>query len=389
MKKLTKRLFVSMAALVIASPLFAGAKTVSADSLNDTKASISSQQSAGDKLVAELDQIQGKVWSLQNKVTAKNQEIADVQDNITSSQKRLGELTGEIKTTTAELTNRKAVLREQLVELQKQSTNSVSGNIYLDFVLSGDNFTELISRSFAVNRLNKANEEAMSAVQDAKQELASLKDEQTTKQNQLVADKDKLVSEKTALDAAKADADAAAQTLQTKISENQDVLSTLKVKLNTQTEAGAKAQAQATAVAAPVKQAAATPLDNSVKAPVVNTHSGSNPYAYGECTWYAYQRTGWAGGHWGNGGQWGASAAAAGYTVNNTPEVGAIVVFAGGQNVGGWIAAPGYGHVGVVEAVTGGSITISQGGNGFSNPAGPNLQSLGSVGSYTYIHPAR
>jgi Surface antigen len=281
------------------------------------------------------------------------------------------------------------VLREQLVELQKQSTNSVSGNIYLDFVLSGDNFTELISRSFAVNRLNKANEEAMSAVQDAKQELASLKDEQTAKQDQLVADKDKLVSEKTALDAAKADADAAAQTLQTKISENQDVLSTLKVKLNTQTEAGAKAQAQATTAAAPAKQAAPVAVDNKVKAPLVNTHTGSNPYAYGECTWYAYQRTGWAGGHWGNGGQWGASAAAAGYTVNNTPEVGAIVVFAGGQNVGGWIAAPGYGHVGVVEAVTGGSITISQGGNGFSNPAGPNLQSLGSVGSYTYIHPAR
>ena len=68
MKKLTKRLFVSVAALVIASPIFAGVKTVSADSLNDTKASISSQQSAGDKLVAELDQIQGKVWSLQNKV---------------------------------------------------------------------------------------------------------------------------------------------------------------------------------------------------------------------------------------------------------------------------------------------------------------------------------
>lgn len=377
-----------MAALVIASPLFAGAKTVSADSLNDTKASISSQQSTGDKLMAELNQIQGKVVALQTKVNAKNQEIADVQDNITSSQKRLGELTGEIKTTTEELANRKAVLREQLVELQKQSTNSVSGNIYLDFVLSGDNFTELISRSFAVNRLNKANEEAMSAVQDAKQELAGLKDEQTSKQDQLVADKNKLVSEKTALDAAKADADAAAQTLQTKISENQDVLSTLKVKLNTQTEAGAKAQAQAKALATPVKQAAATPLDNSVKAPVVS-HSGSNPYAYGECTWYAYQRSGWAGGHWGNGGQWGASAAAAGFTVNNTPEVGAIVVFAGGQNVGGWIAAPGYGHVGYVEAVNGGSITISQGGNGFSNPAGPNMQTLGSVGSYTYIHPAR
>ncbi len=36
--------------------------------------------------------------------------------------------------------------------------------------------------------------------------------------------------------------------------------------------------------------------------------------------------------YWGNGAQWGASAAADGYTVNGTPAAGAVVVFAAGQS---------------------------------------------------------
>nr|WP_228770548.1 CHAP domain-containing protein [Lacticaseibacillus paracasei] len=63
--------------------------------------------------------------------------------------------------------------------------------------------------------------------------------------------------------------------------------------------------------------------------------------------------------------------------------------FAAGQMVGNWQADPVYGHVAYVEAVDAdkGTITISQGGTGFKQQPGPNLQTLGNVGAYTYIHP--
>lgn len=117
-------------------------------------------------------------------------------------------------------------------------------------------------------------------------------------------------------------------------------------------------------------------------------HSGSgNMYAQGQCTWYVKQVAPWVGTYWGNGAQWGASAAADGYRVDGTPAAGAVVVFAGGQSVGSWNADPVYGHVAYVESynAANNTITISQGGMGFSSPTGPNIETLSASG-LTYIH---
>lgn len=76
------------------------------------------------------------------------------------------------------------------------------------------------------------------------------------------------------------------------------------------------------------------------------------PYPDGQCTWWACmrgRRLGMdIGGHWGNGGDWAASAKAAGYTISDDkPVAGAIVSFPPGVQQ----AHPTYGHVAVVEKV--------------------------------------
>ena len=85
----------------------------------------------------------------------------------------------------------------------------------------------------------------------------------------------------------------------------------------------------------------------------VPTSSG-NRYSYGYCTWYAYNRRAELGrsvpSNLGNANTWAVRAAAAGYLVNRTPAVGAIM-----QNGGG------LGHVAVVEAIyPNGSIMVSE-----------------------------
>ena len=80
-----------------------------------------------------------------------------------------------------------------------------------------------------------------------------------------------------------------------------------------------------------------------------NFMSGSvgNRYAYGYCTWYAYERRAQmgrpVGSFWGNANTWAAAARAQGYTVNSTPAPGAVfqTAFGGG----------GYGHVGIIDSV--------------------------------------
>lgn len=114
--------------------------------------------------------------------------------------------------------------------------------------------------------------------------------------------------------------------------------------------------------------------------------SAGNKYAWGNCTWYAYERRMQlgrpVGSFWGNASTWAYAAAAAGLAVNGTPAPGAIM-----QNGGG------YGHVAIVESVNPGvSITISE-MNGYRFGGGFNRVGHGQIswgeatsGYYRYIH---
>lgn len=109
--------------------------------------------------------------------------------------------------------------------------------------------------------------------------------------------------------------------------------------------------------------------------------SAGNKYVAGQCTWYAYERRMQLGrpigSFWGNASSWSQYARAAGFLVNTTPAVGAIM-----QNGGG------AGHVAIVESVNSdGSITISEmnyAGNSFRVTS--RTVGAGSTSSYNYIH---
>ncbi|WP_403425172.1 CHAP domain-containing protein, partial [Staphylococcus aureus] len=104
-----------------------------------------------------------------------------------------------------------------------------------------------------------------------------------------------------------------------------------------------------------------------------------NLYAYGNCTYYAFDRRAQLGRSigslWGNANNWNYAAKVAGFKVDKTPEVGAIFQTAAGP----------YGHVGVVESVNpNGTITVSE-----MNYAGFNVKSSRTIlnpGKYNYIH---
>lgn len=111
--------------------------------------------------------------------------------------------------------------------------------------------------------------------------------------------------------------------------------------------------------------------------------SVGNRYAYGNCTWYAYERRAAmgmpVGSFWGNGGSWAYSARAAGYVVNNSPAYGAVLVEAGSP-----------GHVAVVESVSDdGTVVVSEMNNsayGGFNIINNRTISAGQASLYQYIH---
>jgi N-acetylmuramoyl-L-alanine amidase len=108
-----------------------------------------------------------------------------------------------------------------------------------------------------------------------------------------------------------------------------------------------------------------------------------NRYAYGYCTYYAYNKRAAIGkpigSNWGNATTWASLARASGFAVDKAPRAGDVF-----QTGGGW---GGYGHVGFVERVNpDGSLFVSE-----MNYAGWNIVSsrtipADQVGIYNFIH---
>ena len=115
------------------------------------------------------------------------------------------------------------------------------------------------------------------------------------------------------------------------------------------------------------------------------SYASGNRYAYGWCTWYAWQ---WRHdnmpgnydlpGNMGNANTWASAARSAGFAVNSTPAYGAVF-----QTGAGYL-----GHVGVVTKVNSdGSIVISD-MNGIAGwgRVGSKTIPASQVGQYVYIH---
>ncbi len=108
-----------------------------------------------------------------------------------------------------------------------------------------------------------------------------------------------------------------------------------------------------------------------------------NRYAYGYCTYYAFNKRAAAGrpigSNWGNATTWASLARASGFAVDKSPRAGDVF-----QTSGGW---GGYGHVGYVESVNAdGSILVSEMNYAGWNRVSSRTISADQVGMFNYIH---
>lgn len=252
-----------------------------------------------------------------------------------------------------------------------------------------------------LHKNKKENNDAINTViankqqlEDDAQALSTKEAELKVAQLNLAAEKSTAENEKNALLQQKAEAEKAAaaaaaaeaayrakqkeQQAAVKASANTTLQAQVQAAAQTPAATPAAAQTQAAAQPAVQTQAAAAPVATTSR-PTYSTSASS--YPVGECTWGAKTLAPWAGDYWGNGGQWAASAAAAGFRTGSQPQVGAIACWNDG----------GYGHVAVVTAVQSTtSIQVSE-----SNYNG--IRSIGNYrgwfnpttaqGTVTYIYP--
>ena len=418
-----KKLFATILLSTVALSQGAVVPGVSADSTDDKIAaqdnkinSINQQQQSAQ---AQVDQIQGQV-----------SEIKQQQENLQAENDRLNEESERLSAEIDELSKNIVARQESLANQARSAQTTGTATSYINAIVSSGSLTEAISRISAMNEIADANNKMLQEQKRDKEDIAQKQKENNDAINTVIANKQQLEddaqalstkeaelkvaqlnlaaekssaeNEKNALLQQKAEAEkaaaAAAAAEAAYRAKQKEQQAAVKASANTSLQAQVQAAAQ-TPAATPAAAPAATPAaaQTSVAAqPAVQTQAAAAPvattsrptystsassYPVGECTWGAKTLAPWAGDYWGNGGQWAASAAAAGFRTGSQPQVGAIACWNDG----------GYGHVAVVTAVQSTtSIQVSE-----SNYNG--IRSIGNYrgwfnpttaqGTVTYIYP--
>ena len=413
-----KKLFATILLSTVALSQGAVVAGVSADSTDDKIAaqdnkinSINQQQQSAQ---AQVDQIQGQV-----------SEIKQQQENLQAENDRLNEESERLSAEIDELSKNIVARQESLANQARSAQTTGTATSYINAIVSSGSLTEAISRISAMNEIADANNKMLQEQKRDKEDIAQKQKENNDAINTVIANKQQLEddaqalstkeaelkvaqlnlaaekssaeNEKNALLQQKAEAEKAAaaaaaaeaayrakqkaQQAAVKASANTTLQAQVQAAAPTPAATPAAAQTQAAAQPAVQTQAAAAPAAPAatVSRPTYSTSASS--YPVGECTWGAKTLAPWAGDYWGNGGQWAASAAAAGFRTGSQPQVGAIACWNDG----------GYGHVAVVTAVQSTtSIQVSE-----SNYNG--IRSIGNYrgwfnpttaqGTVTYIYP--
>ena len=410
-----KKLFATILLSTVALSQGAIVAGVSADSTDDKIAaqdskinSINQQQQSAQ---AQVDQIQGQV-----------SEIKKQQEDLQAENDRLNEESERLSAEIDELSKNIVARQESLANQARSAQTTGTATSYINAIVSSGSLTEAISRISAMNEIADANNKMLQEQKRDKEEIAQKQKENNDAINTVIANKQQLEddaqalstkeaelkvaqlnlaaekstaeNEKNALLQQKAEAEkaaaAAAAAEAAYRAKQKEQQAAVKASANTTLQAQVQAAAQTPAAtpAAAQTQAAAQPTvqTQAAAAPVATTSrptysTSASSYPVGECTWGAKTLAPWAGDYWGNGGQWAASAAAAGFRTGSQPQVGAIACWNDG----------GYGHVAVVTAVQSTtSIQVSE-----SNYNG--IRSIGNYrgwfnpttaqGTVTYIYP--
>ena len=402
-----KKLFATILLSTVALSQGAVVAGVSADSTDDKIAaqnnkinSINQQQQSAQ---AQVDQIQGQV-----------SEIKKQQADLQAENDRLNEESEKLSAEIDELSKNIVARQESLANQARSAQTTGTATSYINAIVSSGSLTEAISRISAMNEIADANNKMLQEQKRDKEDIAQKQKENNDAINTVIANKQQLEDDAQALTTKEAELKVAQLNLAAeKSTAENEKNALLQQKAEAEKAAAAAAAAEAayrakqqeqqaavkasanTTLQAQVQAAAQTPATASAAQPVTQTQataqvatvsrqtysSSASSYPVGECTWGAKTLAPWAGDYWGNGGQWAASAAAAGFRTGSQPQVGAIACWNDG----------GYGHVAVVTAVQSTtSIQVSE-SNYLGNRSIGNYRGwfnpVNAQGTVTYIYP--
>ena len=395
-----------LASLLLSTVLVSQGAVLSSVKANTTDEKIAAQDSKISELTTQQKEAQKQVDEIQTKVSAIQSEQEKLQSENEKLQEESKKLEGEI----TELSKNIVARNESLENQARSAQTNGTATSYINTIINSNSITEAISRVAAMSEIVSANNKMLQQQKEDKKAISEKQVANNDAINTVIANQQTLADDAQALTTKQAELKAAELNLAAeKATAESEKATLLEQKAAAEAEAKAAAEAEAaykakqtsqqqtvaasanTTFAAQVQATSSSSSDDdSSYTPAVTTvsqrptySSNASSYPVGQCTWGAKTLAPWAGDYWGNGGQWAASAAAAGFRTGSTPQVGAIASWDDG----------GYGHVAVVTAVESSTrIQVSE-----CNYDGSGTQPIGnyrgwfnptaSRGTVRYIYP--
>ena len=401
-----------LATLLLSTVLVSQGTVLSSVQANTTDEKIAAQDSKISSLTAQQKEAQKQVDEIQTQVSAIQAEQEKLQVENEKLQAESKKLEGEITELSKNIVSRNESLKNQARSAQTNGT----ATSYINTIINSDSITEAISRVAAMSEIVSANNKMLQQQKEDKKAISEKQVANNEAINTVIANQQTLADDAQALTTKQAELKVAELNLAAeKATAENEKASLLEKKAAAEAEAKAAAEAEAAYKAKQASQqqslvasanttfvaqvqatsssssSSSSSSDNdSSYTPAATTviqrptySSNASSYPTGQCTWGAKTLAPWAGDYWGNGGQWAASAAAAGFRTGSTPQVGAIASWDDG----------GYGHVAVVTAVESSTrIQVSE-----CNYDGSGTQPIGnyrgwfnptaSRGTVRYIYP--
>ena len=357
-----------LASLLLSTVLVSQGAVLSSVQANTTDEKIAAQDSKISNLTAQQKEAQKQVDEIQTKVSAIQSEQEKLQSENEKLQEESKKLEGEI----AELSKNIVARNESLENQARSAQTNGTATSYINTIINSDSITEAISRVAAMSEIVSANNKMLQQQKEDKKAISEKQVANNEAINTVIANQQTLADDAQALTTKQAELKVAELNLAAeKASAESEKATLLEQKAAAEAEAKAAAEAEAAYKAKQASQqqtliaSAKTTFTEQVQATSTSTSSSSSDddssytpavttvsqrptyssnassYPVGQCTWGAKTLAPWAGDYCGNGGQWAASAAAAGFRTGSTPQVGAIASWDDG----------GYGHVAVVTAV--------------------------------------
>ena len=383
-----------LASLLLSTVMVSQVAVLTTAHAETTDDKIAAQDNKISNLTAQQQEAQKQVDQIQEQVSAIQTEQSNLQSENDRLQAESKKLEGEITELSKNIVSRNESLQKQARSAQ---TNGAATS-YINTIVNSKSITEAISRVAAMSEIVSANNKMLEQQKADKKAISEKQVANNDAINTVIANQQKLADDAQTLTTKQAELKAAELNLAAeKATAEDEKASLLEKKAAAEAEAKAAAEAE---VAYKAKQAsqeqtvvasgnttftaevqAVSESSSSYTPALVKHHptysTNASSYPVGECTWGVKTLAPWAGDYWGNGGQWAASAAAAGFRTGSTPQVGAIACWNDG----------GYGHVAVVTAVESSSrIQVSE-SNYAGNRTIGNHRGWFNPGGVTYIYP--